>query len=909
MRMGKRFVGCLIMLLVLGLCSSNVQAKKNEGSGKCGENVTWTVDNSGLLTISGQGAMNDNDYGWKNLDVYRVVVEEGITHIGNNAFSSNAIKSVTLPSTLESIGINAFSWCVASVIELPDGLKTIDRGAFFHSGIKEIDIPNSVAEIGQGAFKECNVLAKITLPDNLKSIPKNCFYNCWELKTITIPASVKIIEEEAFYGCHALDGVILPEGLEKIENSGFAYTGLTSISFPSTLTSVGNSCFSSTKIKSVVVPETLTDIGTELFLFAPITSASLPGNMTKIPGGMFDNTSLERIYIPSGVQTIETSAFRWCPLKSIYIPLSVTRIEWNAFNSIGRNMKDIFYEGSEADWEAIGIGDSNYNLDVATIHYNSIGGLLDPNNAKPIQFHVGMADGDKQELDLTIPWDPELFLMSSTQYHNELAIPCLALSGAVELNASRALEMMKAFDFEEEHLHASYFNTEYNYLKPAAVFGYRQVELQGETKNLFVIVIRGTTTGSDVLTDLSAAVGGFGKAAEDVKMRFMEFLEFELGFSYEEAVAKSENNIVLITGHSLGGAIANHLSVDLMGLAPKEKTFVYTFAAPQSFPLNDLQYLTSMTNVFNIVNIKDKVPYMPPLGFYRIGNNIYFTPDNQNVRYYFQRLTQGKTYKEAYDSDWGWFLAPHAIETYMAYLMWNDKGALLDQSFTSVKVVGVHCPVDVEIYDADGALVGRIKDNQIDGSVSAEVGLYVDGDEKYIVLMEDKEYSFVLTGTDAGTMTYEIQTVNMEKAEVTKEAAFSNVELTKGKTIVSEVSMAPKQEVQLFAVNENKERIAEIRPSGEEISLIEEEETTEESSEESTESISSEETVEETKSKKEERKREADEEDDEDSVGDKEDSGMQTWLKMLIVIVPCVIVLIIIIAIVASRAKKKKSKE
>ena len=79
-------------------------------------------------------------------------------------------------------------------------------------------------------------------------------------------------------------------------------------------------------------------------------------------------------------------------------------------------MKDIFYEGSEADWEAIGIGDSNYNLDVATIHYNSIGGLLDPNNAKPIQFHVGMADGDKQELDLTIPWDPELFLMSSTQY-------------------------------------------------------------------------------------------------------------------------------------------------------------------------------------------------------------------------------------------------------------------------------------------------------------------------------------------------------------------------------------------------------------------------------------------------------------------------------------------------------------
>jgi hypothetical protein len=57
-------------------------------SGTCGENLTWTLDEKGLLIISGEGTM-DNSKPWNE---YRSVItciriDEGVTTISNNAFS------------------------------------------------------------------------------------------------------------------------------------------------------------------------------------------------------------------------------------------------------------------------------------------------------------------------------------------------------------------------------------------------------------------------------------------------------------------------------------------------------------------------------------------------------------------------------------------------------------------------------------------------------------------------------------------------------------------------------------------------------------------------------------------------------------------------------------------------------
>ena len=85
-------------------------------SGQCGENLYWKYEGH-TLTISGTGNMydyNENDMPWllfrDTTDV--VILERGITGIGNNAFNGFVkVGKIELPSTLTSIGANAFAGC------------------------------------------------------------------------------------------------------------------------------------------------------------------------------------------------------------------------------------------------------------------------------------------------------------------------------------------------------------------------------------------------------------------------------------------------------------------------------------------------------------------------------------------------------------------------------------------------------------------------------------------------------------------------------------------------------------------------------------------------------------------------------------------------------------------------------
>ena len=85
-------------------------------SGKCGDNLYWKYEGH-TLTISGTGNMydyNENDMPWllfrDTTDV--VILERGITGIGNNAFNGFVkLGKIEFPSTLTSIGANAFAGC------------------------------------------------------------------------------------------------------------------------------------------------------------------------------------------------------------------------------------------------------------------------------------------------------------------------------------------------------------------------------------------------------------------------------------------------------------------------------------------------------------------------------------------------------------------------------------------------------------------------------------------------------------------------------------------------------------------------------------------------------------------------------------------------------------------------------
>jgi hypothetical protein len=77
-------------------------------------NLTWDLSEDGTLTIIGTGVMDDyrGSVPWSIYNVKKIVITDGVTTIGNYAFSNCAnATSITIPNTVTAIGVNAFRSC------------------------------------------------------------------------------------------------------------------------------------------------------------------------------------------------------------------------------------------------------------------------------------------------------------------------------------------------------------------------------------------------------------------------------------------------------------------------------------------------------------------------------------------------------------------------------------------------------------------------------------------------------------------------------------------------------------------------------------------------------------------------------------------------------------------------------
>ena len=265
-----------------------------EKSGTCGPNLKWHLTDDGVLTITGKGEMYDFSYSgpWGYPNLTKIIIGDGVTTIGKNAFNGCSSLYVTIGNSVTTIGELAFHDC---------------------RSLTYVTIPNSVTTIGKNAFDRCSSLTSVTLGNSVTTIGGYAFRDCSSLTSVAIGNSVTTIEELAFDGCSSLTSVTIPNSVTTIGYLAFrGCSSLTSVTIGNSVTTIGESAFYNCRsLTSVTIGNSVTTIGSSAFGgCSSLTSLTIPNSVTTIGGSAFrDCSSLTSVTIGNSVTTIGDNAF------------------------------------------------------------------------------------------------------------------------------------------------------------------------------------------------------------------------------------------------------------------------------------------------------------------------------------------------------------------------------------------------------------------------------------------------------------------------------------------------------------------------------------------------------------------------------------------------------------------------
>lgn len=204
--MKKRLLSILLVLL-MALTLLPLGALADENS-KCGESLTWNLDEIGILTISGTGDMYDyseEPAPWSEYSdiITSITIDYGVTSIGTSAFTGcSNVQQINIPDSVEHIYPYAFSFCKGlHTVQLPSSLTLISEELFAEcDNLKNLSIPDTVTEIGANAFLRCKVFSLETLPSGIQRIGAAAFENCGSIENLELPKTLESIGEAAFGG-------------------------------------------------------------------------------------------------------------------------------------------------------------------------------------------------------------------------------------------------------------------------------------------------------------------------------------------------------------------------------------------------------------------------------------------------------------------------------------------------------------------------------------------------------------------------------------------------------------------------------------------------------------------------------------------------------------------------------------
>ena len=144
-----------------------------------------------------------------------LTIPEKIPVLYYNTFSSNYKRKFTGTLNLSNVQIlenECFQNCgFTGELIIPEGVTEIGNQAFNYNGagkISSVILPSTIKVIGEAAFRGHSRLTDIIIPEGLVSIKMRAFEGCSNLKSIVFPSTLQTIQSRAFDNCYGISSII-----------------------------------------------------------------------------------------------------------------------------------------------------------------------------------------------------------------------------------------------------------------------------------------------------------------------------------------------------------------------------------------------------------------------------------------------------------------------------------------------------------------------------------------------------------------------------------------------------------------------------------------------------------------------------------------------------------------------------
>ncbi len=348
---------------------ASVETIGNEAFYNCDQLQTVTIQGNSLIYL------RDDAFAWCEL-LKSISVPDSVIYLGESVFCGNSnMTSAKIPSNITYIKTGLFEGCEKLVdFKIPETVTSIGSYAFYDCiSLPVTSLPSGLKTIGSCAFYNCDAITEIDLGESVTSLGGSAFRYCDSLETVRLSPNISTVDSWAFQYCPSLKNVHIPEGIASMNSAVFkGCTSLEEIEIPQSLTYVNDSTFEDcTALKSVKLHDDLEKIYASAFKGCTLLEEiCLPDSMTILGINAFEGcTALKKLTIPDGMTSVASRLLFGCTaLESVTISADVTAVGASAFSGCTA-LGDVYFEGTEAQWGEVTMGEDNEPLEDAAMHY------------------------------------------------------------------------------------------------------------------------------------------------------------------------------------------------------------------------------------------------------------------------------------------------------------------------------------------------------------------------------------------------------------------------------------------------------------------------------------------------------------------------------------------------------------